>query len=197
VANGPGGIRTLDLPPSKRLLYPLSYGAKTRIQEDGDVCAQNLALLCFCVYPVWMPRPRSVVDLLAEQSEDSLRQMKDSIAAELARLSVEAEQIDQALARKNRKSRTGGGRLTRDQVLDVLARADGFKTTAEVQAQIEAEGVPASVNAVRNHLTRLVQEGRLSRDTDGRFGIPPFVGPEGGVASDFVRVAKRDDDIPF
>ncbi|HEX5467431.1 MAG TPA: hypothetical protein VFW80_00125, partial [Gaiellaceae bacterium] len=71
--------------------------------------------------------------------------------------------------------------------------------TAQVQGQIAAEGIAATANAVRNHLTRLERDGRIMRFDDGRFGFA-FVGVEPGAEeSDFVRAARTpaDDDIPF
>lgn len=120
-----------------------------------------------------MAPPRSIVDLIAEQSEDSLRQMLDSFEAEHARLTVEIALVKEALARKTRKPRTGGGRLTRDQVHGIVWMSEQPLTAAEVRDVIGATGVAVTLNAVRNHLNRLVDDDhRLIRYPDGRFGMP-------------------------
>jgi hypothetical protein len=140
------------------------------------------------------------VDLLAEQSEDALRRMREDVRAELARLTVEAEQIDQALARKNRRARTGGGRLSREQVFDLVMAARNPLTAAEVHQAINEAGIHVSLNAVRNHLTRLEEDGRLLRTAGGAFG------PSLGLTLDTVQPrptepdpepSDTDDDLPF
>lgn len=120
-----------------------------------------------------MARPRGIVDLLAEQSEEALRLMRDTAKAELARLTVEVEQIEEALARKTRKQRTGGGRLSRQQVFNIVWMSGRPVTAAEVREEIATQGVTVTLNAVRNHLNRLVDDDRrLMRYADGRFGMP-------------------------
>jgi hypothetical protein len=141
-----------------------------------------------------------VVDLLAEQSEEALKQMRESVQAELARLTVEIQQIDQALAKKSRRSRTGGGKLSRDQVVELVVRAGRPLTPAEVRDLVAEQGITASLNAVRNHLLRAEHDGILARFPEGRFGQRPNVfvpltpEPEPDE-SDFP--AAADDDIPF
>jgi hypothetical protein len=63
----------------------------------------------------------------------------------------------------------------------VMGANETLSPTA-VQALVREAGVDASINAVRNHLTRLADEGRLMRWPDGRFGEPE---------PDF------SDDVPF
>src|SRR5688572_5271234 len=118
-----------------------------------------------------MATPRSIVDLLIEQSEDSLREMRDARKRELARITVEIDQIEEALARKTRRQRTGGGKLTRDKVYDLVWFDGKALTVAEVKDLVAENGITASLNAVRNHLNRLVDDGRLARYTEGRFGL--------------------------
>lgn len=120
-----------------------------------------------------MAPPRRIVDLVAEQSEDALRQMRDTAKAEIARLTVEVEIYEEALARKTRKKRTGGGRLSRDQVHSIVWMSDKPLTAAEVQEEIARQGLTVTLNAVRNHLNRLADDDhRLIRLPDGRFGMP-------------------------
>jgi DNA-binding transcriptional ArsR family regulator len=138
---------------------------------------------------------RTVADLLAEQSEETLRQMHESLKSELARLTVELQQVDEALAKKTRKARaaSGGGRLSRDQVYEVMREATSPKTPADVQAQLLRLGYSVTPNAVRNHLRRLEGEGLLRRDGNEysvqaiQFVPPPTVPvPQ-----------TEDEDIPF
>lgn len=124
-----------------------------------------------------------MIDLLTEQSDETLAAMLDSVEAELARLTVEKRQIEQARARKSR--RTGSGeRLTREQVFDVVRSAAHPVTAPEVHELLASDGLTASLNSVRNHLLRLVDKnGWLVKLDDGRYA-PALRRSE-------------DDDIPF
>lgn len=108
---------------------------------------------------------------------------------ELSRLEVEGRQIDQALARRGRGG-SAGGRITREQVLETAGRIEPPMTAVEVRDALAREGFEASLNAVRNHLNRLVDRGELAKDDSGRY-VPPKLS-----ASDFGPSAV-DDDIPF
>jgi hypothetical protein len=153
------------------------------------LCAQ-IAPPCGFVCKIVCVAPRSVIDLLADQPEEALQTMMEAVQKELARLTVEAQQIDQALARKGRKARGGGDRLTREQVFEVLLRAGSPKTPAEVHEQLVTEGLNASLNSVRNHLGRLAdQNGWLARLPEGRF----VVSPSGAMQA----APGPDDDVPF
>jgi hypothetical protein len=121
--------------------------------------------------------------------------MLDAVKKELRRLTVEADQIEQAITKKTRRTRSGGGRLTRDQVYDIVRAAEKPLTPAEVHELVRQQGVNASLNAVRNHLIRLAdQNGSLTRTDDGRF-MASFVPPRVGEPGDFA--AGANDDIPF
>jgi hypothetical protein len=141
--------------------------------------------------------PRSVIDLLADQPEEALVAMRDAVGKELARLTVEAQQIDQALARKGRKNRVGGQRLTREQVFEVIERAAVPLTPPEVFERLSEQGLTASLNSVRNHLSRLVeQNGWLVRLQDGRFAISPEKLLE-RQPDQPTFVPAADEDVPF
>lgn len=148
-----------------------------------------------------MPRPRNVIDLLVEQSEEALMMMLDAAKAELTQRAIEVKQIEEALARKTRRNRggTSGSRLTKEQVFAVVDRSDEPLSPAQVHEALVEQGVPASLNSVRNHLARLVdQHGWLRRTDEGRFvGDPePKVSVPLVDLDDFPAAAK-DDDIPF
>jgi len=106
--------------------------------------------------------------------------MREAVRSEQGRLEVEALQIEDALAiqaRRNRGKSGGGNRLSRAQVLDVVERAERPLTAAEVQAFLSADGLNASLNAVRNHLARLEEnDRRIVRTPDGRFVFHPRFG---------------------
>jgi uncharacterized protein (DUF3084 family) len=144
-----------------------------------------------------MAKPMTVSDLLAEQPEGSLRTMLHAAQAELkraqdesARLEVEVQQIQQALAKQGRQT---GGRstLTRDQVLAAARATEPPFTAAEVQATLETAGHSATVNATRNHLNRLVEREELLRHDDGRYVAAFYAGAHEDAAP------LSDDEIPF
>lgn len=130
-----------------------------------------------------------MTDLLVEQSEETLLEMRERVRGELARLTVEAQQIEEALAKKGRRSRgggSGGGTVTRKQVLDVVEQAGVPMSPVDVQRVLGERGLDVTINAIRNHLLRLVQQnGALIRDEDGRY-----------VPTEPVFFAASDD-VPF
>ena len=141
--------------------------------------------------------PRSLTDLLAEQPPEQLETMLETARKELARLSLEVQLIEQALARHSRKNRggrrtrAGGDRITRDQVFEAVEGAGEPVTPSDVVEALAARGLTATPNAVRNHLLRLVQQNQwLIRLDDGRFAVSP--------AHTFERITTtHEDDIPF
>jgi hypothetical protein len=138
-----------------------------------------------------VPTPRNVIDLLAALDEPDLLAMREVNRQELARLTVEAQQIEQALTRKSRRNgrgiRSGGGQVTRAQVYE-LARDAAQPVTAPVVTRLFADrGIDTSVNAVRNHLVRLVDDGKLMRLEDGSYTVD----------SQDTGFASADHDIPF
>src|SRR5690242_8978871 len=106
-----------------------------------------------------MPRPRTVIDLLAEQGEDELTRMREAAVRERDRFAVEVQQIDEALALRKRSQRGGtrSGALTQETVLSVSRGFPGEFSPAELATQLGAQGYEASPNAIRNHLRRLAE----------------------------------------
>lgn len=148
-----------------------------------------------------MAKIRTVVDLLAGQSVEALHEMRDAnkaelirAQAELARLKVEAEQIEQALKRAGSR----GTRVTGDDVFEAALAAEPPFAAADVAAILAERGRDATVNAVRNHLNRLAGErGVLSKLEDGRYSVKsPATGSEPPDTVDFP-TSPTDDDIPF
>lgn len=127
---------------------------------------------------------KSVVDLLAEQQEPVLLQMRDSFRSDLARIQVELQQVEQALAKKARRGgRTptgdrsdgdGSRRLTRWQVFEVLQAQGRPMSPAEVKEALVAQGHTGLNTAqVRNHLTRLADKNKtVMRLSDLTYVVP-------------------------
>jgi hypothetical protein len=135
-----------------------------------------------------------VVDLLAARPEDELREMLDKAAAQLRRLEVEVEQLEEALARQVRRSARAGGSArsdTRQRVLETIRDHGGPMSPSQVIAALNAQDAPTPKSgAIHNMMGRLVREGDLVReggqyDLPGRNGVPidevPFVPDENGT----------------
>lgn len=141
-----------------------------------------------------MSKPRTVVDLLADQPVEALKQMRDvnraehsRVQAELGRLKVEAEQIEQALKRVGSRD----SRVTQDDVLAAALDAEPPFTVAAVASILAERGRDATTNAIRNHLNRLVSDRRaLRKHEDGRYSA---VTPPASERS----LSTGDEDIPF
>lgn len=141
-----------------------------------------------------------MVDLLAEQDEAELIKMREAnrrdvarAQDELSRLKVEGKQIDQALARKGRGSGAGRTTVTNVQVYEAAMRVEPPMSPADVQADLAAHGIETSVNAVRNHMNRLVERKWLNRHENGSYAVEAR---ELVPSADFGS-ASADDDIPF
>jgi hypothetical protein len=134
-----------------------------------------------------------VIDLLADQPEEALLAMREAVQKELARLTVEAQQIEQALARQQRKHRGGGHRLSREQVLEIVGESSDPMSPTDVHERLQQLGIDASLNSVRNHLARLEKSGWLIRVDDGRFTLSP----SRLLERTFGESSGGDDDIPF
>lgn len=107
----------------------------------------------------------AVVDVLAARPEHELRALREQTAAQLKRLEVELEQLDDALARQTRRSgrASGGGRShTRERVLEVLEEAPGPLMPKHILAAM-GEAAPRR-EALYNTLSRMVSDGVLERD---------------------------------
>jgi hypothetical protein len=142
-----------------------------------------------------MAKIKSVVDLLAELPEDQLKRMREAnrqehstAQAEVARLVVEGQQIEQALLKKQRDG-SRSGRLTGQIVLDVLPPGQDV-AVSDVTRLLTNEGYDTTANAVRNHLVRLAERGQLLREGD-RYQKLKIAGVD-----DFP-TSPSDDDIPF
>lgn len=116
-----------------------------------------------------------LVDLLAARPEHELRKMRDKAAAQVKRLEVEIEQLDEALARQARRSARASGTArsdTRQRVLDVIRDHGEPMTPSQVIAALNAQGTPTPKSgAIHNMMGRLVHEGDLVREA-GQYDLP-------------------------
>jgi hypothetical protein len=141
---------------------------------------------------------RTLIDVIAALPEDELQRLRERnmrdlerARAEVRRLEVQEQQFQQALSRRGRKPGRPGT-LTPEIVLDAAAATEPPATAAEVTQTLHDRGLTASVNAVRNHLNKLVADGDLQKDETNRYSLPS----PSYVPDDFPSTAT-DDDIPF
>ena len=143
--------------------------------------------------------PRDVIDLIASLSDDELATMRQKnqrdlarAEAEVARLRLQEQQFAMAVAKRERKKPGRPGSLTAEVVLDAAGETEPPRTAKDITATLVKRGLDVSVNAVRNHLNKLVKDGDLEKNEDGTFSIPgPIFVPAEFSAS------AADDDIPF
>src|SRR2546425_186292 len=91
---------------------------------------------------------------------------------EVARLELQEAQLAEAATKRERARVGRPGALSPDLVLDAAAATEPPMTAAEVQQTLVERGVEATVNAVRNHLNRLVTSGDLVKDDSKRYVVP-------------------------
>jgi hypothetical protein len=144
-------------------------------------------------------RAKTVVDLLAEQPSEELARMRQINQRELARartevvrLELEGQQIEAALAKRERGKPGRPGGLAAEQVLEAAYDTEPPMTAADVHKTLSNKGVKASVNTVRNHLNRLASSGDLLKDEHAKFTVPRVI----FVPAEFSE-SSADDDIPF
>ena len=115
---------------------------------------------------------RTLASFLADRPEGELHEMlaavqeaRQRLRQEEERLKVEESLINDALSRKSRRATStaapGSGRLSRGQVLRILAEHGRPVTIVEATQLVGRTHPVASRAAVRNHMHRLKDEGRL------------------------------------
>jgi hypothetical protein len=141
----------------------------------------------------------NLIDVIAALPEKELARLRDRnrrdlerARAEVARLEVQEQQFELAVAKRERRKPGRPGTLTPEVVLEAAGQTDPPMTAADVRATLVAGGLDVTVNAVRNHLNKLAKDGELEKDEAGKFSLPTPV----YVPSDFSPPPK-DDDIPF
>ncbi len=126
-----------------------------------------------------MPSP--VAAHLATLPEPDLHKMLSKLEGEQARITVEVEQINDALAWKrrrtavqttarsaHRRARPGG---TQKRILAAVASSDEPVSPAQVIAAMEASGSTPSRGSIHNTIGRLVKNGLLTRLGEGQYQL--------------------------
>jgi hypothetical protein len=159
--------------------------------------------------------PHTVASLLAQQPEETLAEMLESINGEIARLNreiarqkVEAQLVEQALL-KHRPKRAGGGgadgrrSVKQSEVIELVKGLPQPFAPRDVRQRFQESGTEISGAAVRNHLRRLVREMILESPEEGVYAVrtadqePPV--PAATPTSVAVERPSlpSNDDIPF
>lgn len=129
-----------------------------------------------------MASTRTLAAYLADEPEqklaimrDSIRQRREELADEDAELQVEERLVENALARKARRTGSpGGGRVTREQVFEIVTGVVPLQfRPADAIKAMKAAGYTLSDESVRMHLRRLAADGRLRRDGEFYFNPRP------------------------
>lgn len=122
---------------------------------------------------VGMAGPESISDLLATQPTEALETMDTALGERIDQLEVERGLVQREL-QKRRSTRSRAGKrvsgLRRDDVLASLRRV-GIAAPPALTELVNEGGYDATVNAVRNHLVRLVEDGLAQKHQDGRYSV--------------------------
>jgi Ferric uptake regulator family len=127
-----------------------------------------------------------IVDLLAERPERDLRELREQAVAVRQRVSVEIEQIDEALAKQGRKRPSRAARpspspspsrpspapagATRQRILRII-RDEGQTSPAEIVALSKQQGKPLGKSSVYNMLKALTDTGVIVRVSEGVYEL--------------------------
>lgn len=118
----------------------------------------------------------SIVDLLAQRSEQELQQLREQAVAQQERLQVEIVQLDEALAKQNRKrasrpsSRGATGGTTRERVLRAISKLE-TASPSDIVVHSAKEGRPLPKGSVYNMLRTLLDKGDIERVSDGVYAL--------------------------
>jgi hypothetical protein len=143
-----------------------------------------------------------VVQLLAQRPEEELQKLRDTASAELARLEVEIEQLDEALGKKTRRrssrqttrSRASRSKGNTKKLVEGMFRANPGEifTPAGVRDALEDQGTPpSSSSAVYNAFGRLKQAGVIVPLGEGEYQLASRNG-EGAESG-----TKHEDGTPL
>ena len=123
-----------------------------------------------------------VVSLLAQRPEHELREIHQKAHAEVERLKLEIELIEQAIAKQaqqaarraprpsRRRASASGG--TRERVLNAVGAGNGDTVSpAQIIAALRSDGSSVTAGAIRNMIRRLVDEGEVVRIREGVYKL--------------------------
>jgi hypothetical protein len=120
-----------------------------------------------------------IATLLAERPTEELEALRDRAHAERARVDVELQQFEEALALKARRAprstgqRSGVARpgVTQKRILAAVRRFDGPVSPAQIIAEMESRGSTPSKGSIHNTIGRLVKNGLLTRLGEGQYQL--------------------------
>ena len=109
-----------------------------------------------------------IVQLLAQRPTPELQRARDQMRADISRLTVELEQVEEALTRQSRRTprsarlpaQPGG---TKKHILDVVDAHSEPLLAAAIHEALEQEGFTGSRGTVHTTLGRLVNAGTLEK----------------------------------
>jgi len=118
---------------------------------------------------------KTLASYLADRPEDQLQEMLSGIKQKRQRLqeedkslAFEEQLVEQAISRKARRTgASGGGRVTREQVFEIVSAGVNARFKApEALAAMNGQGIDMAAESLRQHLRRLVKDGRFGREGD-------------------------------
>jgi hypothetical protein len=126
------------------------------------------------------------VQSLAKLSPAELESTREKARTDLARLTVEVEQIDAALAlqaRASRPHRSRSGRKqgnTRKRVLDIVGSSAEPMSPAQIKQIMTEQGKALSGGGLYTLIRRLVDEGEVTKVANGQYTIAAPNGTDPG-----------------
>ncbi len=130
-----------------------------------------------------------VVKLLSERSSAELESLRESLRTEHARVGVELEQVEAAIALQQRASkaqRFGTGRRakagsTRERILKIVGASAEPVGPAYIRDTMAAQGGKAPKGGtIYSTVQRLAREGTLLKIADGQYTLPAHNGTDAG-----------------
>lgn len=134
---------------------------------------------------------KTLASYLADRPEEQLREMLSGIKQKRTRLqqedadlAFEERLVEQALSRKARRTGSGSSasRISRERVFEIVSNGVGphFKAP-DAMAAMRAQGLNLAAESLRQHLRRLVKDGKFGRE--GEFYVNPTASEQPPIAS--------------
>lgn len=130
-----------------------------------------------------MPDYETLSQFLDAQTERKLQKMREGIRNKIDGLAGELRMVEAALTRKRPKVRAEptaaatttpkgrNGQLSRGELYQYLIEVGRPVRPAEMRDFLAEKGILRRPEAIRNSLVRLEADGKLKRNSDGRFGV--------------------------